>query len=137
MRQPAESNGNFPPGVDAAVAPAPIRALSGGNESDIRTLLDAVPQNIYLVSAEGTLLYLNRVALDYYGLPLEEFVSGAAFKKAVHADDCERVQAARIAGISAALPFEYEARVRRHDGDYRWFVYRVNPVRDNQGRIVR
>jgi formate hydrogenlyase transcriptional activator len=60
-----------------------------------------------------------------------------AFQKAVHQDDRERVNAERMAGISAMMPFEYEARVRRHDGEYRWFLYRVNPVRDDQGRVVR
>jgi formate hydrogenlyase transcriptional activator len=140
MRQPAAPPGHFPSEVNAPVGglgSAPTKAFPGGNESDIRTLLDAVPQNVYLVSAEGTLLYLNRVALEYYGLPHEDFVSGAAFQKAVHPDDRERVQAARITGISAAKPFEYEARVRRHDGEYRWFLYRVNPVHDDQGCIVR
>lgn len=115
----------------------PVTALPSGDEAEIRTLLDAVPQNLYLVSAEGTLLYLNRVALEFYGLPLADFVSGAAFQKAVHADDRERAQAERIAGFSAALPFEYEARVRRRDGEYRWFLYRVNPLHDDQGRVVR
>ena len=139
MRSTAASPESYPAQVNtpmAGLGEAPAGALSG-NESEIRTLLDAVPQNIYLVSAEGTLLYLNRVALDYYGLPLEDFVSGAAFQKAVHPDDYERVTAERIAGISGALPFGYEARVRRHDGVYRWFLYRVNPVHDDQGRIVR
>ena len=64
-------------------------------------------------------------------------MSGAAFQKAVHPDDREGVHAKRFAGISAASPFEYEARVRRHDGEYRWFLYRVNPMRDDRGRIVR
>lgn len=111
----------------------PVTALPSGDEAEIRTLLDAVPQNLYLVSAEGTLLYLNRVALEFYGLPLADFVSGSAFQKAVHADDCERAQAERIAGFSAAIPFEIEARVRRRDGEYRWFLYRVNPLHDGQG----
>ena len=87
----------------AGLGEAPAGGLSGGNESEIKTLQDAVPQNSYLVSAEGTPLHLNRVALDYYGLPLEDYVSGAAFQKAVHPDDYERVTAERIAGISGAV----------------------------------
>jgi formate hydrogenlyase transcriptional activator len=120
-------------GTDASSA----RTLLDGDESDIRTLLDAVPQNIYLMSCDGALLYLNRVALHFYALPLEDFITGAAFQKAVHRDDRARVAAARTAGVSAAKPFEYEARVRRHDGEYRWFLYRVNPVHDDRGAIVR
>ncbi len=128
MRQPAPPPGDLSPGASVLLL---------GDESDIRTVLDAVPQNVYLVSAEGALLYLNRVALDYYGLPLEDFVSGAAFQKVVHPDDGERLHAQRLAGFSAASPFEYEARVRRHDGQYRWFLYRVNPVHDHSGRLIR
>jgi PAS domain S-box-containing protein len=140
MRQSTLSSLNFSPEVNGPMArpdAASVAALSGGSESDIRALLDAVPQNIYLMSAQGTLLYLNRVALEFYGLPLEDFISGVAFRKAVHPEDSDRVAAERIAGVSAALPFEYEARVRRHDGEYRWFLYRVNPVQDDQGHIVR
>jgi formate hydrogenlyase transcriptional activator len=140
MRQPASTSGICSPqaNVPAVRTGASSQgALQDGNEINVRDLFDAVPQNIYLVSADGTLLYVNRVALDYYGLPLEDFVSGAAFKKAVHPEDFERVNAERIAGISSAAPFEYEARVRRHDGEYRWFLYRVNPVHGPQGHIVR
>ena len=140
MSRTAAQNGNLLPQLDgpaAGIGAPAITMPAAGNESEVGAILDSVPQNIYLVGTDGTLLYLNRVALDYYGLPLEDFVSGVAFQKAVHPDDRERVQAERVAGISAEVRFEYEARVRRHDGEYRWFLYRVNPVRDDQGRIVR
>lgn len=51
-----------------------------GNETAITTLLDTVPQNIYLVSG-GPLLYLNRVALDFCGLPLEDLYPAPRFRK--------------------------------------------------------
>jgi formate hydrogenlyase transcriptional activator len=140
MEHAAAPNGNLLPDPDrpaAAIGTPVVTVLAAADESDVRANLDDVPQNIYLVSAEGTLLYLNRVALEYYGLPLEDFISGVAFQKAVHPDDFQRVQAERVAGLSAAMPFEYEARVRRHDGEYRWFLYRVNPVHDDTGQIVR
>ena len=120
----------------AARGVSPISVPSIASEWDIRTILDAVPHNIYLASAEGMLLHVNRVALDYYGLPLDDFVSGVAFQKAAYLEDYERAMAERIAGFSAAVMFEYEARGRRHDGEYRWFLYRVNPMRDPQGRIA-
>ena len=137
MRQPLDYIPPEAKGPTASTGAASITKFLGGTEDEIRTVLDVVPENLYLVSAEGTLMYLNRVALEYYGLPLEDFISGVAFQKAVHPDDRERAQMERESGFSGTAPFEYEARVRRHDGEFRWFLYRVNPMRDDQGQVVR
>ena len=83
MPQPAPTSGISSTRAKVPIvhtgAPSPD-ALQDGNESNVRDLFDAVPQNIYLVSAEGALLYVNRVALDYCGLPLERVAVQRVFE---------------------------------------------------------
>jgi formate hydrogenlyase transcriptional activator len=54
-----------------------------------------------------------------------------------HPEDWARLQDERRAGLSRAMPFELEWRVRRRDGEYRWFLVRYHPLRDEEGRILR
>jgi len=55
----------------------------------------------------------------------------------VHPDDRTRLHEERREGLSRVVPFEIEQRLRRNDGQYRWFVVRYHPLRDEEGRIVR
>jgi len=106
------------------------------SESELRQLIDAVPHHIFVLGPDGSRLYSNQVAREYHGLtpedPQEE--RPAMF---VHPDDRERVLAERQSLISRGAPYEMEARLRGKNGQYRWFLIRGNPLRDEQGRIIR
>src|SRR5258708_2772563 len=107
------------------------------SEAELRRITDVIPQAINVLAPDGRTLYVNRVALEYTGLGLED-VSAADFRRRVfHPDDLERVAAERQLALSGEIPFELELRVRRHDGKYRWFLIRYNPFRDEQGRVQR
>ena len=54
-----------------------------------------------------------------------------------HPDDVEKLKAGIAEALSQGEPFAMEARMRRHDGVYRWFLYQISPLRDEQERIVR
>src|SRR5258708_4627875 len=54
-----------------------------------------------------------------------------------HPEDSERLRDEREAAISRGVPFEYERRVRRKDGQYRWFLVHYNPLRDKRGEVIR
>ena len=54
-----------------------------------------------------------------------------------HPEDLERLRDERRAALARGLPFEIEQRALRKDGQYRWFLIRYNPFRDEQGRLVR
>jgi formate hydrogenlyase transcriptional activator len=54
-----------------------------------------------------------------------------------HPDDWARLKDERSQGLSRGMPFEIEWRLRRKDGQYRWFLVRYHPLRDEQGRILR
>ncbi|PYN81700.1 MAG: Fis family transcriptional regulator, partial [Candidatus Rokuibacteriota bacterium] len=83
--------------------------------------------------------YANRPLLDYTGLTMEQvmapdFRGNPAF---FHPEDWARLQDERRQGLSRSVPFEIEWRLRRKDGQYRWFLVRYHPLRDEQGRILR
>jgi formate hydrogenlyase transcriptional activator len=75
--------------------------------------------------------------LDYTGLTMQDVVTSDFRSKIFHPEDIERLRAEREAALTRGLPFEIEQRARRNDGQYRWFLIRYNPFRDEQGRLVR
>jgi PAS domain S-box-containing protein len=106
-------------------------------ESELRQLVDLVPQCMCVDGPGGEVLYANEQLLDFFGFTLEE-AQGSDFRaKAFHPDDLERAQVAREAAVSRGLPWEVETRLLRRDGQYRWFLIRFNPLRDEQGNIIR
>jgi formate hydrogenlyase transcriptional activator len=106
------------------------------SEGELRTIIDAIPQLIIAVGADGTFLYANQAVRDYTGLTQEEVRSGG-FRAVFHPEDSERLRGKRDAAISRGVPFDYERRVRRRDGQYRWLLVHYNPLRDEAGNVIR
>src|ERR1700731_1584779 len=106
------------------------------SERELRRLLDLTPLHITELGPDGTPLYNNKAALDYHGLTLEEWRT-AALHRLLHPQDAERVAREVPGKFQSGSPYEIEARLRRKDGQYRWFVFRFNPIRDEQGRLIR
>jgi formate hydrogenlyase transcriptional activator len=106
------------------------------SEAELRTIIDAIPQLIIAVGADGTFLYANQAVRDYTGLTKEEVRSGG-FREVFHPEDSERLRNERDAAISRGVPFDYERRVRRRDGQYRWLLVHYNPLRDEAGDVIR
>jgi formate hydrogenlyase transcriptional activator len=104
------------------------------SESELRQMLDFAPQLVSVVGASGEHIHINRVALAYLGMTLEQWQQ-ASLADEVHPDDFERVARSKAEGRGAE--YELELRLRHHDGVYRWFLARFNPVRDDRGQIVR
>ncbi|HXM64272.1 MAG TPA: PAS domain S-box protein [Terriglobales bacterium] len=107
------------------------------DERELRQITDAIPQLITTQDANGTFLYANQTLLDYTGLTMEGFVSSDFRRVVIHPEDVGRARNQREAGLASGQPFEFEHRVRRKDGEYRWFLVRYNPFRDEHGRVVR
>ena len=106
-------------------------------ESGLRQLIDAIPQHILIQSADGFPLFRNQANEDYHGLTLEDIQSPQTALKVVHPDDVERMLLEWTRGHSGKVPFETQFRVRRRDGQFRWFLFRYNPLADQHGNIVR
>jgi PAS domain S-box-containing protein len=103
---------------------------------ELEQLVDAVPQHIVVLDGEGHRLYGNRAARDYHGLSLEGFLV-EPINDCFYPADIENYSKLRDSGISSGEPWEAEARLRRKDGQYRWFLIRGNPLREAQGVVIR
>ena len=77
------------------------------------------------------------MASDYTGFTLEDVRKEDFYARVFHPDDVERLREERRQAFTRPVPFENEQRVRGKDGRYRWFLFRVNPLLDEQGRIQR
>src|SRR3984893_14522522 len=106
-------------------------------ESGIRQLIDAIPQHLLINSPDGLPLFANRAWVDFHGHTLEEMRSPEAAMKTIHPDDLQRMLVECTRGYAGKAAFETEFRLRRKDGQYRAFLFRLNPLQDQHGNIVR
>ncbi len=106
------------------------------SEAELRTIIDAIPQLIIAIGADGRFLYANQAVLDYTGLTKEE-VRTESFRGVFHPEDSERLRDERELAISRRVPFEYERRVRRRDGRYRWLLVQYKPLLGERGEVIR
>ena len=114
-------------------------------EMELRQMLDLTPQHVGVLGADGRPLYANRVTLEYFGvtidtwraLPQPHDPQRASRLDLVHPDDRKHFLDERRKRFLEGAPHEFEARMRRHDGMFRWFLFRLNPLRDDQGQITR
>jgi PAS domain S-box-containing protein len=106
------------------------------SERWLRQLLDLSPQHVTEFGPDGSPLYNNQAALDYHGLTLEEWRS-ADLNRLLHPQDAERMRREYPGKFRSGSPYEFEVRLRREDGEYRWFLFRVKPMLDEQGRLTR
>src|SRR5579864_888436 len=109
-------------------------------ERELRQLIDFLPQHVLVLDKDGTLLQVNKTMLDYKGFTLEEMKGVGTrerISRDIHPDDLERVQNERSVGLSRGMPFETEKRLLGKDGQFRWFLFRYNPVLNEAGDIVR
>ena len=107
------------------------------DERELRRITDAIAEPIGVLAPDGSTLYANQVVLNYVGLSLEDIKADDWPAEILHPDDLERTRDERQRGLSRGEPFQVEQRVRRKDGQYRWFLGRFNPLRDDEGRIIR
>src|SRR5216683_2740487 len=108
------------------------------SEMELRQILDFAPQYLSVLGPDRDRdrLFVNKAMLDYFGFTLEEWRSRDR-RKYYHPDDWERLASETQSKFLSGLPHEYEARFLRKDGQYRWFLFRWNPIRDEQGRVTR
>jgi PAS domain S-box-containing protein len=106
------------------------------SEKEARQLLDLSPIHIGELGPDGARLYTNRASLDYYGISLEEW-RNTDLRQVLYPQDAEFVAYDLPKKLQAGSAFEYEVRLKRKDGQYRWFHYRLSPMSDDEGRITR
>jgi hypothetical protein len=105
------------------------------SEDRIRLIIDTVPAQLWTETAEGVVDFVNRRWIDYTGMTLEQAV-GSGWNRMVHPDDLERVLTKWRKLVAEGKPREIESRLRRFDGEYRWFLSRCCPLVDRSGHIL-
>ncbi len=106
-------------------------------ETELRRMTDAIASYIYVLHPDGTALYANQTVLDYTGLTLEDLQREDQRARVFHPEDLERLREERHEAFARGKPFELEQRALGKDGNYRWFLVRYNPLRDDHGNIIR
>jgi PAS domain S-box-containing protein len=103
------------------------------SESRFRQLAEATPAMFWQVAPDGSFTYVNRRLRDYVGGDTASFT---AWRDTVHPHDLHRLEPFRESSRSERRPWAAEFRVRRHDGQYRWFYVQSVPVFDGDGPPV-
>lgn len=102
----------------------------------LRTLTEAIPQQMWSADADGNIEYCNQYLIDYIGSPVEG-VLGEAFFSILHPIDERLFRQVWSSARASGDKFELEARMLGADGAYRWFLIRSIPQRSVDGSIVR
>ena len=108
-----------------------------GKEAQLRQMMDLTPLYLGLLEADGRRLYANHTALDYFGMTLEQWRDPNAHIEFAHPEDRDHFLAERNKRFLEGKRHEFEARLLRRDGEFRCFLFRVNPLKDEQGQITR
>lgn len=105
------------------------------SEGKTRMLLEYLPQLVWTASPDGRLTYANRRYSEFSGVDITKGKGGGWFSL-VYEDDAERIRKLWNRFIKKGESFEFEVRLRGKDGEYRWFLSRSIPVRDENGNLV-
>jgi PAS domain S-box-containing protein len=105
-------------------------------EEEFRTLAEAMPQIVWMTGPDGLNIYFNQHWVDYTGLTLAESY-GHGWNKPFHPDDQRRAWDAWQYAVHNRGNYSLEARLRRADGTYRWWLVRGEPLRDKGGTVIR
>jgi PAS domain S-box-containing protein len=98
--------------------------------------VDAIPTLAWSARPDGSAEFLNRRWLDYTGLSADE-AADWGWTVALHPEDRARLMDHWRHLLASGEAGEMEARLRRYDGEYRWFLFRAEPVRDSRGSIFK
>ena len=106
------------------------------SENRLRTIIDTIPALAWSARPDGSAEFFNRRWLDYAGLSAEE-ASDWGWTVALHSEDRDRLMDYWRQLLASGEAGESEARLRRFDGEYRWFLFRAGPLRNDSGKIVQ
>jgi PAS domain S-box-containing protein len=110
--------------------------LAGDAHEELRRLIDTTPALIHTGRVDGYLDYFNRGWLNYIGAKLDD-VCGWGWRDFIHPDDVDELVSKWRAAIVSGEPLVAESRVRRADGEYRWFLHQKVPVKDEHGNVIK
>ena len=111
-------------------------ANTSAADGQLRRVIDLSPVLIHTAEPDGALDFFNQRLLEYLGVATHE-ISGWRWTSVIHPEDIDGILEIWRVSLATGAPFEFEARLRRADGEYRWFLHRKLPLRDPHGNIVK
>jgi PAS domain S-box-containing protein len=124
--------------IDAKYRQVSAGALAQAQKSEaqLRLIIDSIPVPAWSSRADGATDFVNQRWLDYTGITAEEAM-GWGWKVVSHPDDLDANAEYWRSVLASPGEREVEGRLRRFDGTYRWFLFRVCPLRDESGNVVK
>lgn len=123
--------------VRTATERARSEAALRDSEAQFRVFAQATPIQIWASWADGSLYWFNPQVYAYSGLAEGALDGTTGWGKIVHPDDLDWASERWVQALASGQVYENEFRIRRHDGVYRTFMVRAEPVYDEEGRILR
>lgn len=117
---------------DRKLADQALRA----SERALNLIINTIPMLAWSTDPTGFVEFLNQRWLDFTGLSAEQ-ANGFGWSVAIHPDDAKGLLDYWQAALASGKDVDVEARLRRFDGQYRWFLFRASPLRDESGKIVK
>src|SRR5437588_10386565 len=137
-----EPNVSFDKQIENNVAPVVLlrASLRHGFEEpgvqDIRLVVDTIPTLAWSAGPDGSADFFNQRWLDYTGLSAKQAL-GSGWQVSIHPDDLPRILETFREALNSVKPYEVEGRFRRFDGEFRWFLFRGSPLRDQSGKVTK
>lgn len=131
----SEAGMSLEAGADSEAIPAPAVAAANTTDAEYRRMLDSLPVLSWRGLPDGSRDFFNRGWYEFTGLSPAQ-ARGMGWRVVVHPDDLADAAKNWRQVLSWEEPGGVEARLRRFDGSYRWFISRAVPMRDDRGNIV-
>jgi PAS domain S-box-containing protein len=106
------------------------------SQRNLQRTIDTIPAVVWSARPDGWADFFSQHYLNYVGFPFEKAL-GWGWTEAIHPDDLPKLLDIWQAVSAAGKAGDAEARIRRHDGVYRRFLFRANPLHDEQGNVVK
>src|SRR5260370_19242985 len=106
------------------------------SQDRMRLVIDTIPSMVLSILPDGSVDFVSQSWVDYHGLTLED-VARQGWEVVIHPEDFAESICKWRAALMAGKPYEHELRARRADGEYRWFLSRAVPLRDELVNIVK
>jgi formate hydrogenlyase transcriptional activator len=123
------------PGSRKSIPDYNLQMSLPGQSLDIRLLVDRIPAFTWSTHPDGSVEFVNQRWREYAGLSAEQS-QGWGWQTAIHPEDLPSLMERQRELLRSGKPGDIEARMRRHDGVFRWFLIRFEPFRDETGKIT-
>src|SRR6185369_1405578 len=104
-------------------------------EKELRDILETIPAMTVTVLPDGSDVFIGKQFVEYSGLSADK-ARRSGWKATIHPDDMDQHVSTWRASLVSGDPIEIESRFRRADGEYRWFLARAKPLRDDRDNIL-